>query len=558
MNKVALGVHVGHDRGCSIVLNGMLIGSIAQERLDRVKYSESSEIPFESIDKLLSYHHLTIGDVDTIAITFSSILYKEEIETYYMDILKKYYKNYKCHFKVIFINHHLAHAACVYYTSPFHDAAIFIADGGGDFFDERTQAESLYLIENNRIVLKEQRLQDLPNGSLQKVQNYIYPLMNNTYFTKEVSLARKYEQITYMLGFRFGQSGKTMGLASYGKKQDFYQLDEGNGLDFHLFFNELLEKAFLEQQSLDMTYYEYITKNKENLAKTVQCLIEEKIISLIKYISTTYGKKQICLSGGLFLNCMLNHKILDEVPNIELFLTPACGDDGQSIGAAFEAYKLITEEEISHESALPYLGFAYNNKQILDSIRKKGLSFTYFENDDELIEQLSELLSERKIIGFFRGRSEIGPRALCHRSILADPTWEGMKDYLNDKVKHREWFRPFAPVVTEDMQFEIFDLKQSSPYMLFATSVKEKFRDKIPSVVHIDGSARIQSVSEKDNKFLFNLLKKFEEIKGVPVLLNTSFNDNGEPIVESPDDAIFTFLNTNIDVLVMENYMIMK
>ena len=193
-------------------------------------------------------------------------------------------------------------------------------------------------------------------------------------------------------------------------------------------------------------------------------------------------------------------------------------------------------------------------KKELDSF---NLKYRYY-NDVELCKIIAQYIFENKIVAIVRGRSEFGPRALCHRSILANPTWNGMKDYLNQKVKHREYFRPFAPVVTEEMAFKIFDLKQISPYMLLACNVKDEFTAKIPSVTHIDQTARVQTINKTQEPFIYQLLLEFEKLSGVPVLLNTSFNDNGEPIVESPSDAIQTFLNTNIDVVILENYILEK
>ena len=195
---------------------------------------------------------------------------------------------------------------------------------------------------------------------------------------------------------------------------------------------------------------------------------------------------------------------------------------------------------------------------IKNSLENFNLKYDFYDSTDELCKVIATNIYENKIIGFFTGRSEIGPRALCHRSIIANATWGGMKDYINQKVKHREPFRPFAPVVLEEYERTFFNLKQTSPYMLLAPTVNEDMSHLIPSVVHVDKTARVQSVNKNSNPFIYRVIEEFKNISGVPVILNTSFNDNGEPIVESPDDAIKTFLNTNIDVLVLEHFIVYK
>jgi len=273
-----------------------------------------------------------------------------------------------------------------------------------------------------------------------------------------------------------------------------------------------------------------------------------------------YQIYHICFAGGLFLNCLLNHKILEKYPEITIHICPAAGDDGQSIGAAYVAYQYFIDNKLKNidNGFIPYLGISYSNEQIKDALERKYLSYKYYENRNDLCKIIATEIYNNKIIGFFTGRSEIGPRALCHRSLLANAAWSGMKDYLNEKVKHRENFRPFAPVVMEEFEQQYFNIKQDSPYMLLAPTVVTKYAPQIPSVVHIDQTARVQSVNKNNNPFIYQVIKYFYEISGVPVLLNTSFNDNGEPIVETPQDAINTFLSTKIDILVLENFLIYK
>lgn len=550
----SLGIHIGQDRCAALVKNGKLIASLAQERIDRIKHSDSSEIPYEVIDSLLNYCQINISMIDYIGITFSSVN-AYELEQYYREELEAHYHIYA--FELIPISHHLAHAESAFCTSDFTKALILVADGGGDNHGIMTESESLYIGCNNKVSLLEARYQVPPINTIYKKQNYIYPFMNKESLHNPISIGRKYEQITYLLGFKWGECGKTMGLASYGKSMlDFSKL-KINSLDFDLQFGFLIQELYVKYLESGVNYFEFLDKEAINIAQTVQDLTETVLIQLIKYIIQKYNINDICLSGGTFLNCMLNHKLLEVIPNLRLHICPAAGDDGQAVGAAFHAYKKSGKLVNNSSKVLPYLGISYTNNVIKKDLDLFNLKYTYYD-DSDLCRHLAQYIYCNKIVAIVRGRSEFGPRALCHRSILANPTWEGMKDHLNKEVKHREYFRPFAPVVIEEEAYKIFDLKQESPYMLLACRVKDEFISKIPSVTHIDKTARVQTVSKIQEPFIHDLLLQFEKLSGVPVLLNTSFNDNGEPIVESPSNAIQTFLNTNIDILVLENYIIEK
>lgn len=384
--------------------------------------------------------------------------------------------------------------------------------------------------------------------------------MNEIYRTEQISIAKKYEQITYILGFGWNQSGKTMGLASYGKELFKVRTPEISSLQYDLTAEFFIKEIYQLYLSSDLTYQSYIAKNRADIAKTLQTYTETLVINIIGYLLQKYQIYDICFAGGLFLNCLLNHKLLEKYPEITIHICPAAGDDGQSIGAAYIAYQYFIDKKLKNinNCQLPYLGISYSNKQIKEALEKKHLSYQYYENRDDLCKIIATEIYNNKIIGFFTGRSEVGPRALCHRSLLANATWSGMKDYLNEKVKHRENFRPFAPVIMEEFEQQYFKIKQRSPYMLLAPTVVTEYTSQIPSVVHIDQTARVQSVNKKTNPFIYQIIKCFYELSGVPVLLNTSFNDNGEPIVETPQDAINTFLSTEIDVLVLEDFLIYK
>lgn len=373
----------------------------------------------------------------------------------------------------------------------------------------------------------------------------------------EMSLARKYSQISHLLGFKFGQEGKTMGLASYGKPLINYSNINYENLKFSLNYKDMIKDFYIMQQLSGKSFKEFLFDQREDIASTVQNFIENVVVSIINNYTKKYGVKDVCLAGGLFLNCLTNHKILEKCDVNNVFILPSAGDDGQALGSAYYAYTQEFGYKEPFKIDLPYLGLSYNNDDIESVITQKNLNYEK-HTDDELIKITANYISENKIVSLHRGRTEIGPRALCHRSILANPTNPNMKDILNNRVKHREPFRPFAPTVTEEDQFEYFDLKCSSKYMLLATTVKKAYRQKLSAITHVDNTARVQAISKDQDPFLHALLLELKRINDFPIVLNTSFNVAGQPIVESPFDAINTFLSTDIDILVIGNFIIDK
>lgn len=551
--KYVLGVHVGHGRSAALIKNGIVVGNMAQERLDRIKYSRSIKIPFDTIDALLKYNHITIENIACVGISGDAM----EKECILESLKTDFYCYYHCNAPIYFVSHHDSHAYASFYASDFLNSLIFIADGGGDYYNNYTEAESLYIGTNIGISNIKKRFQNPTVRRMGNESNYLLPYMPTTVRMQEISLARKYEQFTYLLGFGWGEAGKTMGLASYGKSLlDFSNLSYKN-LDFSLKYSDLLEDIYVLQQLSGTNFHEFIETNAANIACTIQEYTEKVIIELLQNLVEKYSIDHICLGGGLFLNCILNQKILEKCKLRKIFIFPAAGDDGQAIGNAFFVFKKYFAQNEVLSINLPYLGFSYSNSEIESEIEKWNLDFRFLE-DELLAETMAKAIANDKILAFHRGRTEIGPRALCHRSILANPTNPHMKDIINKRIKHREEFRPFAPVVIEEMEYEIFNLKQTSPYMLFAPTVKEAYRNKLPSITHIDYTARVQSVSKKTEPFVHLLLEKFAVITGVPVLLNTSFNIAGQPIVESPSDAIQTFLSSDMDALIIGNYWINK
>ncbi|MCM1222662.1 MAG: hypothetical protein NC548_50200, partial [Lachnospiraceae bacterium] len=553
MSIWALGIHIGHDRGACLVKDGIVMVSIPQERLDRIKHSRAMSLPYEAIDAVLKYCRIQPKQINCIGLSADAM----EPGSITSIMQQEFFQHYQCRVPFYSVDHHLSHAESVYSMASNEKRLILIADGGGDIYGQQAQAESLYLGCNGKITLLEQRLQDPPKRKLADIQNHVYPLIPKEMQKQQISLARKYEQFTYLLGFGFGEAGKTMGLASYGKKMLSTFNPNYQDLSFSLTFGDLLDQIYAKELCSGDTHFTYLERQKEDIAFTVQKFTEKALVSLIGNLAGKYQIDNFSLAGGLFLNCLSNHKILECCHINKLDIFPAAGDDGQAIGNAIHAYKMFVDYQSAIQISLPYLGLSYSDIEIEKAIKSKNLKYEKL-TDNELAKKLAYEIANGKIVGLSRGRTEIGPRALCHRSILADATNPAMKDILNMRIKHREEFRPFAPVTKFDTQFKFFDLKADSPFMLLCANVKSDYQNILSSVTHIDNTARIQAVKKNEESFIYNLLTCFEQIKGVPVLLNTSFNIAGQPIVESPESALQTFLSTPLDILVVENYIICK
>jgi len=552
--KISLGIHVGHDRGASLIKDGIVVGAISQERLDRIKYSSSTNIPWESIDALLRYCGISLQNISCIGISYDGVEGQSVLDLYHEEFLE----HYGCaDIPMYFVNHHEAHAYATYHSSGYNESLIIIADGAGDYIDGKQEAESLFIGNAGKINCIDRRLQE-PLKRIDEPRHHILPYMPSFIKESEISVGRKYEQITYLLGLGRGASGKTMGLASYGKPlMDFNMYRKSDLFRFSLKYKDILEQISAKVALSGKSYKKYIEDEKANIASTVQALTEHIFLGLVRDILNLYPSKNICLAGGVFLNCLLNHKIIESFDLDNLFIMPPAGDDGQAIGASYFAYAKHFGIKEKFKIHLPYIGLSYDEDDVMDVLKGANLTYTVL-NDEDLVEEIAKRIAENKIVALHRGRTEIGPRALCHRSILANPTNPNMKDILNKRVKYREPFRPFAPAVISDEQFVYFDLKLESDFMLMATMVKEEYRNHLPAITHVDNTARVQAVSAQSEPFVHKMLLAVKRHIGFPMVLNTSFNVNSEPIVESPLDAVQTFLKTNIDTLVISNFLIDK
>ena len=583
-----------HDSAASILIDGKIIAAAQEERFTRKK--NDSRYPYNAVNFVLSYANIKIQDVDQI-IFFEKPFLKFErlIETYValapkgfksfcrsmpiwlkdklfqkkmlISELRRHDPNFDTENKVFFSEHHLSHAASAFFPSPFKEAIILTADGVGEW------ATTTVAIGNN----------------------------NNLEIKKEIhfphSLGLLYSAFTYYTGFKVNSGEyKLMGLAPYGLP--IYE---------DLITNNLIDIKEDGSFRLDQTYFNYttgltmtskkfhnlfkkeprnpltedITQFHMDIAASIQKVTEDIIIKLTKSLKEEYKIANLCLAGGVALNCVANGKILRSKIFENIWVQPAAGDAGGSLGAALaywytekNNYRKIDPNDSMNGS---YLGPEYSQDQIEEELTKLGAVYSTV-SEDELIEITAEDLSNGKVVGWFQGRMEFGPRALGARSILGDPRLPSMQKNLNLKIKFRESFRPFAPSILKDDLSEWFDIKSESPYMLMVAKINSKKiikmndeekklfgieklnirRSNIPAVTHVDYTARIQTVTQITNKKYFKLLEKFKSKTGYPLLINTSFNIRGEPIVNTPAEAFNCFLGTELDILVIGNCYLKK
>lgn len=554
---------MSHDRSVCLLKDGKILVAIAEERLDRDKKSlglmrntGEKVVPFRSITYCLDSADIGIDDVDLLIV--DQALLPVNVNTI-KDIIPVKDKT-----KIRSIphpSHHLAHAYSTYFCSPFNESAILVADVVGSELSQGIEGESGLYAKGNKI--------DLVFRTTYQVRGPYIP-KDKQYF----SLTFIYHFITMVLGFTLpyeyfkradypDEAGKTMALAAYGKSVSNWpsiveHSDSGiktaKFIDWVLInkIGEIKDEGLIPRMRLPS---EKITQFHKNLAYKAQQELEK---GLIYYANKLFSKtkcKNLCIAGGAGLNCLANRKILDNTPFKNIFIQPAATDDGNAIGCAMYGWHKISKRKKRFYMKNAYLGRKYVKEEILVSLAQHNVLKKPLRKK-ELIKQVARFIADGKIVGWFRGASEFGPRALGHRSILADPRNPKMKELLNKKVKHRESFQPYAPSILLEFATEYFDLPCPSPFMLLVAQVKKNKYKKIPAVIHIDGTVRIQTVTKKDNGIFYDLLKEFYRIAKIPLVLNSSFNTKGEPIVETFSDALRVFLNTEMDILVLENYLL--
>jgi len=531
-----LGIHGGfttgqHDAGAVLMIDGRLVCSIEEERLSRVK-SATGVLPIESIAACLSEARLTMRDIDFVAIAGETY---SDIESRTMEWITHHF-GYSP--KIRIVNHQTAHLASAFFPSGFTSAMCLSADAFGDGLSGAVATA------------------DRQNGLR---INRTIPALN--------SLGVFYATITSFLGFRPGDDEyKVMGLAPYGEPKidlEAFCRPEGDGFlcepkYFRARKSATVYEPFYSTALVDLLgpprrNREPITEFHKNIAASAQETLEKCLVSLVTQMHKDFGMRSLCFAGGVALNCSAN-RLLNSLPFIDnLYVQPAASDRGLPLGCALHIAFLEGEALSPIEST--FYGPTIETADIENALLVTGVKNIALENPEKIA---AEKLAKGEIIGWFQGRSEFGPRALGHRSILANPCIADMKDKINAKVKFREEFRPFAPSVLEEKSSEIYDLRCPSPYMTVAFNVKENWIDKTPATTHINKTSRVQTVNRSVDPLYHGLIECFESYTGCPAVLNTSFNIKGQPIVESPLEAISTFFSTGLDHLVLGNYLISK
>jgi len=547
-----LGFSVGHDKGAVIIENGKVAVGISHERLTRIKHDgglQGGIVPLESINYCLNALSLTYEDIDLFVYSTT-----EEIELTYKQ-LGKIPKN-----KLLYIPHHFAHACSSFFSSGFDDAVVVVADASGSILNLKNKTHEWYKPEDYNLDMSYDWCEAMSIFHFNR-KNYKevfkkwmkYPIPNDD--GSDISVGQLYAAGTWQLVYddktNSWNAGKLMGLASYADD---------------LVVNEAPEIVVTTDDSIFIPNYRIYPRvnhksdfySRACVAGIYQKQQEKSIMWLANKGKQLTNSNNFCGAGGSFLNCNSNQLILESNMFDNCFFIPPSDDSGIPLGCAWWGYHQLSEID-NNDFISPYFGKEYKREDIISAINQfQNISFIEYQNFDELIETTLWFLKENRVVGWFQGGSEFGPRALGNRSLLASPINSWMTDHINLDIKGREWYRPFAPAVLFEHQRHIFNSEVYSPYMLVTTTVKESWKNKIPAVVHTDGTSRVQSVTENNNPRFYKLLSAFYNLTGVPVLLNTSFNGPHEPIVETPFQAIKTFLERNVDVLVINDFIIQR
>ncbi len=551
-----------HDSSACLVMDGQVVAASEEERFSRQKHS--LDFPEQAIAACLKIGGIEVKDIDVVVFYEKPLLKFERIVTMNIEAFPRGYRlfadsiplwlKYKLFIrqmirehldysgKIAFMDHHYAHASSTFFASGFDEAAILTMDGVGEW------------ATMTRGVGRGTRLN----------------LMHELRYPHSLGLL--YSTITAYLGFRVnGGEGKTMGLASYGQpvyadwmlKTLLDIRDDGSfrlNLDYFDFHRDMVmySRKFTDQFGAPRVPESEITQRDKDIAASLQLAVETIAMNAARHLQQETGLKRLCIAGGVGLNSVANGRILNELPFDEIFIQPASGDDGGSLGAALGYYHHILGKPRVWRMENAFLGPANDPAEVEAFLALRGIPHRVTANRDELIGRGAAALANGKIVGWVQGRMEYGPRALGNRSILANPTLPDMKDVLNARVKHREWFRPFAPVVLKEKVGDYFDPPFESPYMLLVSNTRPDKVELLPSITHVDGTARLQTVSRESNPLFYGLIERFGQKTGTPVLLNTSFNIRSEPIVCDYGDALTCFLNTDLDAMALENCWLEK
>ena len=555
-----------HDSAAALLKDGHVIAAVEEERFSRKKFDD--DFPKLAINWCLKEAGITPEQIDSVAFYDKPILKFERLLDNYIAVaprglnsfldvipkwlhkrlwiktdIKKYLKGFNG--EIIFPEHHTSHAAHAFYTSPFEEAAILTVDGVGEW----------------------------TTASFGTAKNNTIQLTNDIRWPHSVGLF--YSAFTYFLGFQVNEGEyKLMGLSAYGKPK-YYDLIINNLIDvkddgsIHLnmkYFAFTHDKVMTNDKFSKLFGIPPKKKHDETLqihfdiGASAQKVLEEIILKMANHVHKKTGMKNLCFGGGVALNGVANYNLLKNGPFDNIHIPPSPGDAGSAVGCAQYSYHIHHSKKKNTENNLSvaiwenvYVGPSYTNEEIRKFLDSNKVSYEKLD-EQSLLEKTAKLISEGNIVGWYQGKMEWGPRALGNRSILADPRDAKMKDILNEKIKHRESFRPFAPSIMEEYVSDYFDIDVPSPYMLMVTNVKQP--KKIPAVTHIDGTGRLQTVSAESNPLYYNLINEFYKITGIPVLINTSMNVMGEPIVNTPEQAYAMITKTDMDCIIMGDNLI--
>lgn len=535
-----------HDSGATLFIDGKHICSISEERLTRIK--NEGNFPINSILYCMKVGNISLEDVDLVCIPSMcvTIFYKK----WYEGIIERMILDLCPNAKIEFISHHLSHAASAVFSCNFNDGSFLTLDGAGStLFDSNLNPHQR---ESNCIGYfnKKKKIFRFFNGiaKTNEFGPFYHTLSHAIYCEKTLKDISMYDE-----RYRETFSGKIMGLSAYGSSLEFKDRHKLYELSKDLFYSDFPYVSFKENLSEAFSFL-----NVDEKSYVLQKNFELALFDYVKELKEkSYLEDKICFSGGCFLNVLGNSVLKKSGFFEDIHIPPFTSDTGLHFGAAcFALYKNDEPIQLPHNIAL--LGKDYSQEEIEDALEESSLYYEKYDSFEELCEFTALQLNDNKIIGWFQNRSEFGPRALGSRSLLMHPGPAENKDIINDRVKHREYWRPFAGIILEENLNEYFEEDYNSPYMLYSLTVREEKRKEIAAITHKDNTCRIQTVNDKINKEVNTLIEKFKEVSGIPVLLNTSFNDNGEPIVESPQDAVKSFKNMDIDYLVIGNFVVRK
>ncbi len=574
-NTYIVGINAyDHDVSACLLRNGEIAFAIAKERLNRLK--NAAGFYEEAVDYCLKAEGITRDDVDLV-VRNTYVLPVDELETRltYMEMplylpapereLAKQHPWFDAKSdKVVTISHHLAHAYSAFAACPFEEGAVMVVDGVGGY---RTDVMEPYPLSNNSVspLARESESYYRFSGSKLEAIKKVWLEPAKGFLSDEFynmpGLGAVYSRVsTYVFG-DWNKCGELMGLAPYGRPhavKPFLEMQNGE-LKVNPWPAEYNKPWLLEGSERRKWENDPAMKHWENLAWQIQEDTEQVLLARTRWLRETTGARNLCIAGGVGLNCVANGRLAREAGFENVWIQPAAGDDGNAIGCALYGHLAVMKRPRTYTIKHAYFGRPYSDQEVKDAISTRVVKLvSKAVRSPDICKETAKILADGNVIGWFQDRSEFGPRALGNRSILADPRKPEMKDILNSRVKHRQPFRPFAPIVLEERSDEIFLGPGDSPYMLMAKHVHPSWKDKIPAVVHVDGTARVQTVNEATNPRLYRLLKEFEALTGVPVLVNTSFNIKGEPIVETPQDALECFLGTGIDYLILHDTVMSK